>query len=335
MQMKLMKHICLLVILPFLCAEKMAAQDITGSWEGIFNGEYMQVNVEQQNNELCGYTYDYELNDSSSYCMARFTGRYDADKQIYFIAGNSFIKNSGNHVLMRIILWKSRENGRNALRGKVYVQNTVMSIFGMGGDEIFLKRVSAKPKKLPGKMPECFPEPKKQPKPEPVKNKPVFKKQANNKPVTVKTVKDSTTGKDSSLREINSPVQKITPPVTQPEKTMASRKQSRQSRLAVDVNVLNLKVYDNGTVDNDSISIFYNGRLLLSHQRLSEKAIELTIQLDEAASTHEITLFAENLGSIPPNTALVVVTAGNKRYELRSKASLDENAVLVFDYKPK
>lgn len=333
--MKLLIYICLLVILPFLCTENLAAQDITGSWAGIFNGEYMQVNVEQQNDELCGYTYDYELNDSSSYCMARFTGRYDADKQIYFIAGNGFIKNSGNHVLMRIILWKSREDGRNSLRGKVYVQNTVMSIFGMGGDEIFLKRVSVKPKKLPGIMPDCFPELKKQPKPAPAKEKPVVKKQANSKPVTPKTVKDSTAGKDSSLRDINKPVQKIAPPVTQPEKIMASRKQSRQSRLTVDVNVLNLKVYDNGTVDNDSISIFYNGRLLLSHQRLSEKAIELTIQLDEAVSTHEITLFAENLGSIPPNTALVVVTAGNKRYELRSKASLDENAVLVFDYKPK
>jgi hypothetical protein len=46
-------------------------------------------------------------------------------------------------------------------------------------------------------------------------------------------------------------------------------------------------------------------------------------------------MFAENLGSIPPNTALIVVTAGNKRYELRSKASLEENAVLLFEYKTK
>ena len=116
---------------------------------------------------------------------------------------------------------------------------------------------------------------------------------------------------------------------------MAARKQSQQSRISIDVNEIKLKVYDNGTVDNDTVSIFYNGRLLLSHQRLSEKAIELNIQLDEGITQHEITLFAESLGSIPPNTALVVVTAGNKRYELRSKASMEENAVLVFDYKPK
>lgn len=332
--MKLLLHICLLTVLYSLPVAKVTAQDITGSWAGIFNGEYMQVNVEQRNNELCGYTYDYELNDSSSFCIARFQGRYDPDKQIYFIAGNSFVKNSGNHVLMRIILWKSREDGRNSLRGKVYVQNTVMSIFGMGGDEIFLKRISTKPKKLPG-IPKCFPELKKQTAPVPPKNKPVVKKQVEKKATPPDKVKDSTSRKDSSLREIITSPKKIDPPVSQPEKTMASRRQSRQSRLTVDVNVLKLKLYDNGTVDNDSISIFYNGRLLLSHQRLSEKPVELTVQLDETVSVHEITLFAENLGSIPPNTALVVVTAGNKRYELRSKASLDENAVLVFDYKPK
>jgi hypothetical protein len=45
-------------------------------------------------------------------------------------------------------------------------------------------------------------------------------------------------------------------------------------------------------------------------------------------------MFAENLGSIPPNTALIVVTAGTKRYELHSSASLEENAVMLFEYKP-
>ncbi|HNA00676.1 MAG TPA: hypothetical protein PLN49_07430, partial [Ferruginibacter sp.] len=58
------------------------------------------------------------------------------------------------------------------------------------------------------------------------------------------------------------------------------------------------------------------------------------IDLDEKQERHEITMVAENLGSIPPNTALIVVYAGNKRYELFSSASLEENAVLVFEYKP-
>ncbi|MBK6635388.1 MAG: hypothetical protein IPG38_14745 [Chitinophagaceae bacterium] len=53
------------------------------------------------------------------------------------------------------------------------------------------------------------------------------------------------------------------------------------------------------------------------------------------AAQHEIVLFAHNLGSIPPNTALIVVNAGDQRFELYSSASLTENAVLVFEYKGK
>ena len=71
-------------------------------------------------------------------------------------------------------------------------------------------------------------------------------------------------------------------------------------------------MYDNGEIDNDTVSIFYNKKLLISHKRLSDKPIELNIELDENTTIHEITLYADNLGSIPPNTALVVVTAGNR-----------------------
>ena len=82
-------------------------------------------------------------------------------------------------------------------------------------------------------------------------------------------------------------------------------------------------------------AIAYNGRLLVNRQRLSEKPIVINLELDENTTTHEIILYAHNLGSIPPNTALIVVTAGDKRYELHSSASLEENAVLIFEYSPK
>jgi hypothetical protein len=117
-------------------------------------------------------------------------------------------------------------------------------------------------------------------------------------------------------------------------KTVAQRKNKEQIHIEVEVKTINLKVYDNAIIDGDTVSILYNGKMLVTHQLLSEKAIELNIELDEKQTRHEITLFAENLGSIPPNTALIVITAGKKRYELFASASLEENAVLVFDYKP-
>ena len=118
-------------------------------------------------------------------------------------------------------------------------------------------------------------------------------------------------------------------------KNVGNRKNSIFSRIPVSVKDITISIYDNATVDGDSISVFYNNQLLVNKQPLTEKAITVNLVLDEKAVQHEIVLFANNLGSIPPNTALIVVNAGDKRYELHSSASLTENAVLLFEYKPK
>ncbi len=326
----------IITILLACCSFAANAQNITGCWRGFLPGEYLEINIQQQGNELCGYTYDYEINSPPDHCKANFTGRYDPDKKIWYLSGTDFLENSGTHVLMRIILWKDPDD-KDQLLGKLTLQTRgLLSLFGAGADELVLTKVSKTPRNTPGRSFPCFPDPpvtknnknapvKKEDK-KPVASAPKPVNPAPEKPVVIDTAKKRVT-----------PVKPVEVPKapSQLEKMMTSRRQNTQSRIAIDVDELNLKVYDNGTVDNDTVSIFYNGRLLLSHQRLSEKPIELKIKLDPSATQHEITMFAENLGSIPPNTALIVVMAGNKRYELRSTASLEENAVLIFDYVPK
>jgi hypothetical protein len=44
-------------------------------------------------------------------------------------------------------------------------------------------------------------------------------------------------------------------------------------------------------------------------------------------------LVANNLGSIPPNTALVVITDGNERHEVRASFDLSVNARIVIQYR--
>jgi len=44
---------------------------------------------------------------------------------------------------------------------------------------------------------------------------------------------------------------------------------------------------------------------------------------------HEVVMIAENEGSIPPNTALLMVTAGNKRYRLFLSSDSEQKKVLV------
>ena len=91
--------------------------------------------------------------------------------------------------------------------------------------------------------------------------------------------------------------------------------------------------YDNGEIDGDSISVFYNGRLVLSHQRLSDKPVSLKLMLDDDTQENLVTMYAENLGTIPPNTALMIVTDGDKRYEVRITSDTEKSGSVVFVHK--
>jgi hypothetical protein len=62
--------------------------------------------------------------------------------------------------------------------------------------------------------------------------------------------------------------------------------------------------------------------------------------LDSTREVNEITMFADNLGSIPPNTALMIVNDGKKRHELRLTSNLEKSATIRIrkkkpDSKPK
>ena len=320
----------------------LAAQNITGTWEAALPGEHLLLSIEQKGTELCGYTYDFEYNDSADHCIAVYDGYYDTNRRLWFLSGKSFIENSGTHILMRILIWEDTESGIKRLQGMVYNQASFTSFFGLDGTKINLKKISNTPQKLAGGKPNCFPNLQKPAKINtPKKNGAAPVKPTISKPIPVQPVAPKPLPKIiTSIDTIKKSKPVFVPGVIiKPDADlllkMNQRKQVQQSRLEINVKKINLKVYDNAVVDNDTVSIFYNGKLLLSHQRLSEQAIELNIELDENTLIHTITMYAENLGGIPPNTALIVVTAGDKRYELRSKASLEENAVLIFEYKTK
>ncbi len=105
--------------------------------------------------------------------------------------------------------------------------------------------------------------------------------------------------------------------------------------ITVDSDSLKVDFYDNGEIDGDSISIFYNDKLIAFNRILSAKAVHFNVALDPAREINEITMFADNLGSIPPNTALMVVTDGKKRYEIPMASNLEKNATLKIKRKKK
>jgi hypothetical protein len=98
------------------------------------------------------------------------------------------------------------------------------------------------------------------------------------------------------------------------------------NEVTVDADSIQVDFYDNGEIDGDSISVFLNRQLIAFSQKLSTKAIHFDIPLDTTREYNEITMFADNLGVIPPNTALMVVNDGKRRYEVRLSSSFTKNA---------
>jgi hypothetical protein len=94
---------------------------------------------------------------------------------------------------------------------------------------------------------------------------------------------------------------------------------------------LRLELYDNGTIDGDSVSVIVNGKVVMEHQLLTGKAIPKTVYAD--GDSLKVVMFAENLGSIAPNTGLLIVYDGKKRYEITFSGDLKKNSAILFKRK--
>ena len=103
-------------------------------------------------------------------------------------------------------------------------------------------------------------------------------------------------------------------------------------RLTTSSKKITLDLYDNGTIDNDTIIIYDNNKVIANLKRLSYKAIH--VDLEFTTAQHDIVIVAHNMGSIPPNTALVVLNDGKSRQEYFITTTNKVNAKFEFVYKP-
>ena len=174
------------------------------------------------------------------------------------------------------------------------------------------------------------------------KQKPVpqnqVKRSAPSQKKLPQTKNDNLAIKDNQIKnDIPSiaPSAKSNEPLVAPKTYFEKRSKSVLKTIEIQKDTFTVKVYDNGEIDGDSISVFYNGALMVSHKRLSDKPITLTLAIDKSVDVNELTMYAENLGAIPPNTALMVVTDGDKRYEVRIISDTERNGTLAFTHKSK
>lgn len=120
---------------------------------------------------------------------------------------------------------------------------------------------------------------------------------------------------------------------------LVTRFKKRQNIVANELKVasdsVRISFYDNGDIDGDSISVFLNGVPVLEKQMISAKALTIYVKLDPSKEYNEISMFAENLGRIPPNTALMVVYDGDTPQEIFLTSSFSQNGTVRIRQRPK
>jgi hypothetical protein len=305
------------------------AQDLSGTWEGSSGkGDYLKFVLVLAGDHYVGYTYDVDRH--GGYCRADFKASFNEKAKKFKGDAQRMLEIKGSHVLCLYNLKYSKETDADWLQGDLHTKGFLgqMASLGMNSSPVQLKRVS-------------------------------------------RTV-DTTTYMHDEIAAAQPAVQEalvITPPATvdaQPAASMTSEathaakadtvafvpptkkdsavallalKEERRSNIVQEITTseaqLTIRVFDNGLQDGDTVSVLHNNTVVVSHQLVAVKYFEFTVQINDGTPVHDITLIAHNLGSIPPNTASLMIEAGSDRYRLTASTDLERNAIIRIHYQPR
>ncbi len=120
--------------------------------------------------------------------------------------------------------------------------------------------------------------------------------------------------------------------ITDSNSVLMKRANELIEKITVSSAVIKIAVMDNAEYDGDTVSIYVNDKPLLKKSELTNKALSFQLKKEDYSGHVKITLVAENLGSIPPNTALLRVIDGEKIHEIKAASDLSKNAVIEISF---
>lgn len=337
---------CLLICL--LAGGSVKAQPITGYWKGKIDRKNVELKIIKKGDSVTGTSYYYE--SAGSYKRYSIKGYFDA---------------SDNSVVWWDDQLIEEKNGRKNSPGKketAYFSNADFNC--PGGTRMFLNGMAAlrpnpsaptKPVALEKSGVPLFNDEwnfiidnytvgANDPELIDSIGRLAFNQPATNTPVLTPTPAKTTTiaadKKETSVtvsKKVKSqpvnPVPLNLSPVISPV-TNQQRLQARSRKLMQEIVVsgdsVQLRFYDNAEVDGDSIAIFLNNKLLYEHVLLSDKPYIIKLAVTDLEPVNELVMVAENLGSIPPNTSLMVADIEDKHYEARLESTEQSSAVIRF-----
>ncbi|HEY5370982.1 MAG TPA: hypothetical protein VIJ75_18510 [Hanamia sp.] len=346
-----LRHLLLLAgIVCYSCAN---AQLITGVWKGKIDHKNVELKIVKDGDSLTGTSYYYQ--SPNSYRRYSIKGYFDdRDNSVVWWDDQLIDEKNSNKLLPAKSATPYRStadfncpggtkmylNGKAALKGddnqpmkpvdlQKFTEHTfndewdfVIDNYTVGANDPGLidsigQIAFVKP--LP-REPTPAEDVRQKPSPKPVTKKP--NKQVS---IPVTTNKPSVTPAPQRVKE---PVVAEVPLTN--EQKFATRSKKVVQEIPVSGDSIELKFYDDAIVDGDSIAIFLNNRLLVEHIRLAETPYTIKLAVATLQESNELVMVAENLGTIPPNTALMIAMVDGKRYEARLESTEQSSAVIRF-----
>ncbi len=313
-----------LIVLYCFVFSNVNGQMVTGVWKGKINRQKVELKIIQQGDSLVGTSYYYE--SANNYRRYSIRGYFDPgtnstvwwdDLLLDEKSGRFSMGSPGKIPLLSRADFNCPGSGKMMLNGKAYDKDEEGTVKGPvdldktnspqfadewdfiienyttgANDPDFIDSVST----IAGR-PKLIPE-------EPIVSIPV------QKPVT-QTIQQKTSPDINIKPAANSPAP--AKPLTIEEK-FVSRKKIITKDIPLSGDSIELRFYDNGQIDGDSISLFLNDQLVFTHLLLTGKAHIIKLAISELKEKNELTMVAENLGSIPPNTSYMEALVGGERY---------------------
>lgn len=339
-----------------------SSPDMTGLWTGLMFNDTTELNyryeiaISEKNGKLIGYSQTFFILDGKEYYgVKKVKITIDGDKvvtqDLKLIENNYPIKPpKGVYVLnilnfamtndvmvLKGMFQTNRTKEYAPATGYIHVEKKTeyeesplvkqLKVLGLEGDLTFLPVETPAAEVAVVKI-------------EPVKEPPVAivkpvekEKPVKEKPVKVKPAKEKEPVETKEVIVKNEPSK---PQETKPKKP-ASEINGRIIETIQRVNYssdsLVITLYDNGEVDGDTVSVLMNGEVIMPMVGLSTKPVRKTIYTKDITDSIQIVMYAENLGSLPPNTGLLIVNDGKDRYEIRFSGDLKKNSAIVFKKK--
>jgi hypothetical protein len=332
---------------------------MTGLWTGLMFNDTTELNyryeiaISEKNGKLIGYSQTFFILDGIEYYgVKKLKITIDGDKVVtqdmklldnnypikppkgvYVINVLNFEKK--NDVLMLSGMFETNRTRQYApATGYIHVEKKTdfkksplvkqLKILGLDNDLTFL------PVETPAAEVAVV-------KKEPVKEEPVVIVRSAKKEKTAKEksgkIKPEKEKEPAEIKEVIVKNEPSKPQETKPKQAAADIN-GRTIETIKSVNYtsdsLVITLYDNGEVDGDTVSVIMNGKVIMPMVGLSTKAVRKTIYTKDITDSIQIVMYAENLGSLPPNTGLLIVNDGKDRYEIRFSGDLKKNSAIVF-----